>query len=54
MKKLILFLAIAGFFTQVQAQTLLAKEVPEATKAVFKKAHPKIKHTDWTRNGNNY
>jgi hypothetical protein len=52
MKKLILLIAIAGFFTQAQAQKLVAKDVPTAVTIAFNKAHPSVKDAEWSKNGN--
>jgi len=54
MKKLILLLAIAGLFTQVQAQKVMAKDVPVAVTEAFNKAYPSLKDVDWSKDGNNY
>jgi hypothetical protein len=56
MKKLILFVAIAGLFIQVQAQEqkLIAKDVPGAVTTSFYKANPTIKDVDWSKTGVNY
>ena len=54
MKKLILLFAIAGLFTQAQAQKLKAKDVPVAVTAAFEKSHPTTKDVDWSKDGNNY
>ena len=54
MKKLILLLAIAGFFMQAQAQKLVAKDVPAAVTAAFYTANPTIKDVEWSKNGINY
>ena len=54
MKKLILLFAVAGLFTQAQAQKLKAKDVPVAVTAAFEKSHPTTKDVDWSKDGNNY
>ena len=56
MRKLILLIAIAGFFSQaqVQAQKLMAKDVPATVTAAFSKAHPTVTDADWKKAGNNY
>jgi len=54
MKKLILLLAIAGFFMQAHAQKLMATDVPTVVTDAFNKAHPSIKVVDWSLDGNYY
>ena len=54
MKKIILVLAIAGFVTEVQAQKLMAKNVPLAVTNAFSKAYPEIKDVDWSKDGSNF
>lgn len=54
MKKLILLLAITGFFVQTQAQKLVAKKVPEVISAAFTRDNPSVKVVDWNRAGNTY
>lgn len=54
MKKLILLIAIACFFTQVQAQKMKHKNVPVLVTDAFTKAYPTIKYVSWTTDGNNY
>ena len=54
MKKIILALAIAGFFTKVQAQKLMTKNVPLAVTNAFSKAYPEIKDVEWSKDGINF
>jgi hypothetical protein len=57
MKKLILFLAIAGIFTYANAQKtqkLTTKDVPTAVAIAFSNAYPTIKDVEWSKNGNNF
>ena len=53
-KKLILFIAIACFFTQVHAQKMDVNDVPVTVTDAFKKAYPTISDVDWSQDGNNY
>ena len=54
MKKLILLIAIAGFFTQVQAQKMEHKDVPVIVTDAFAKTYPAIKDVNWSKDGNNF
>ena len=54
MKKFILLIAIAGFFTQVQAQKMDVKDVPVTVTDAFSKAYPTIMDVNWSKDGNNY
>lgn len=54
MKKLILLLAIAGFFTQTQAQKLMASDVPKVVTAAFTKAHSTVTDVAWSKDGVNF
>lgn len=54
MKRLILLIAIAGFFTQTQAQKLEVKDVPVAVTSAFTESHESIVNIDWSKEGNNY
>jgi hypothetical protein len=54
MKKLILLLAVAGFFVHAQAQKLMAKDVPEVVTSAFYKTYPSVKDVDWSKDGNNF
>jgi hypothetical protein len=51
MKKLILFIALAVFTLQSQAQKLMAKEVPAAVTTAFYKSYPTIKDVSWNKEG---
>jgi len=51
MKKLILLLAIAGFFVQSYAQKLTVKEVPTAVTTAFYKTYPSIQDISWSKDG---
>ena len=54
MKKIILLLAIVGFFAQAHAQKLLVTEVPAAVVTAFYKAYPTIQDVNWNQDGLNY
>jgi hypothetical protein len=54
MKKLILLLAIAGFFVQAHAQKLVAKDVPAAVITAFYKTYPTVQDVNWNQDGLNY
>jgi hypothetical protein len=54
MKKIILLIAIVGFVSQIQAQKLVAKDVPAVVKAAFGKAYPSVTDVDWSKDGSNF
>ncbi len=53
MKKIILLLAVVGFFVQAQAQSqeLMVKDVPTAVTTAFYKMYPSIKEVNWSKDG---
>lgn len=54
MKKLILFLVIAGFITKIKAQEMGALIVPVRVTTAFTQDYPSIKNAYWTKDGNNF
>lgn len=54
MKKIILFIVLAGFFMNVQGQKMNSNDVPVAVKNSFKKNYPSINDADWSKDGMNF
>lgn len=54
MIRLILTIAIAGFFMQAQAQNLRAIDIPLAVTDEFNQAYPSIQIVDWSRDSINF
>jgi hypothetical protein len=53
-KTIVLFLAILGGITTVNAQKLMAKNVPEAVINAFIRDYPSVVLVDWSQDGNNF
>ena len=54
MKNVFLLIAILGFFMQSQAQSVLAKDVPESVKAACMKHHPNAINIKWYKDNNTF
>ena len=54
MKKIILLLAILGFFAVSYSQSLTPNDVPAKISKTFVKSHPKISPVEWTKVGDDY
>ncbi len=54
MKKLILLIAIIGFFAQGHGQEMDINDVPVAVTDAFANTHPRINNGNWNKVGNNY
>jgi hypothetical protein len=54
MKKLILIIAIMGFFAGSYAQSLMPAEVPAKIYKSFEKSHRDINPVDWSKTGDDY
>lgn len=54
MKKIILFIVLAGFVMNVQGQKMNSKDVPVAVMDSFSNNYPTINDADWNKDGSNY
>ncbi len=54
MKKIILFIALAGFFVNVQGQKMNSNDVPVAVMDSFTNNYPTMKDVNWNKDGLNF